>query len=69
MLEVTGDIWQYAGLRIIVITTNGTLARDSRAVFGRGVARQASLVDLLTGIRRHPLRFEADLLLRVNRKA
>jgi hypothetical protein len=44
MLETVGDIWEHADLGgIIVITTNGSLTRDGRAVFGRGVARQAAL--------------------------
>jgi hypothetical protein len=42
MLEITGDIWEYAGSGAIVITTNGSLTRDGRAVVGRGVARQAA---------------------------
>lgn len=44
MLETVGDIWEHAERgEIIVITTNGSLTRDGRAVFGRGVARQAAL--------------------------
>jgi len=44
MLETIGDIWEQADRgAIIVITTNGSLTRDSRAVLGRGVARQAAL--------------------------
>jgi hypothetical protein len=44
MLETVGDIWEYSGPgEIIVITTNGSLTRDGRAVFGRGVAKQAAL--------------------------
>lgn len=43
MLEAVGDIWEYAGCcDVIVITTSGSLARDGRAVIGRGVARQAA---------------------------
>jgi hypothetical protein len=43
MLETLGDIWEHADRgAIIVITTNGSLTRDRRAVFGRGVARQAA---------------------------
>jgi len=41
MLETVGDIWEYAETAVIAITTNGSLTRDRRAVFGRGVARQA----------------------------
>ena len=41
MQEIHGDIWDYLGRAIIVITTNGSLTRDRRAVLGRGVARQA----------------------------
>jgi hypothetical protein len=44
MLEAVGDIWEYADQgTIIVITTNGSLTPDGRAIFGRGVARQALL--------------------------
>ncbi|MDD2581123.1 MAG: ADP-ribose-binding protein [Desulfuromonadaceae bacterium] len=43
MHETVGDIWEYAerGCRV-VITTNGSLTRDGRGIFGRGVARQAA---------------------------
>jgi hypothetical protein len=44
MLETVGDIWGHADRgEIIVITINGSLTRDGRAIFGRGVARQAAL--------------------------
>jgi hypothetical protein len=44
MLETVGDIWEYADRgEVIVITTNGSLTRDRRAIFGRGVAKQAVL--------------------------
>jgi len=42
MHEAVGDIWKHAGKGIIVITTNGSLTRDGRAVLGRGVAKQAA---------------------------
>lgn len=42
MLETVGDIWEYFGTTVIAITTNGSLTKDGRAVFGRGVARQAA---------------------------
>jgi hypothetical protein len=41
MLETVGDIWEYSGNSVIVITTNGSVTPDGRAIFGRGVARQA----------------------------
>jgi hypothetical protein len=41
MHELTGDIWEYLGKAVIVITTNGSLTKDGRAVLGRGCARQA----------------------------
>jgi hypothetical protein len=42
MLETIGDIWEHADSgSILAITTNGSLTPDGRAVFGRGVARQA----------------------------
>jgi hypothetical protein len=44
MFEAVGDIWEYADQgTIIAITTNGSLTPDGRAIFGRGVARQAAL--------------------------
>jgi len=43
MLETEGDIWEFAPSGVIAITTNGSLTRDGRAIFGRGVARQAAL--------------------------
>ncbi|MBV5339068.1 MAG: ADP-ribose-binding protein [Deltaproteobacteria bacterium] len=43
MLETVGDIWAHAATSRIVITTNGSLTPDGRAIFGRGVARQAAL--------------------------
>jgi hypothetical protein len=41
MIEIVGDIWAYLGSAVIVITTNGQLTGGGKAVFGRGVARQA----------------------------
>lgn len=41
MVETIGDIWDHAGLAVIAITVSGTVAKDGRAVLGRGVARQA----------------------------
>ncbi len=43
MLEVVGEIWEYAGAAMIAITSNGSLTRDQRAIMGRGVARQAAV--------------------------
>ena len=43
MLETVGDIWEYMPSAVVAITTNGALTRDGRAIFGRGVARQAAL--------------------------
>jgi hypothetical protein len=42
MFETVGDIWEYADTGIIAITTNGSTTSDGRAIFGRGVARQAA---------------------------
>jgi len=42
MLEVAADIWSYLDGAVIAITTNGTVTPAGRAVFGRGVARQAA---------------------------
>lgn len=41
MFEISGDIWTLDDEAIIAITTNGSVTRDGRAIFGRGVARQA----------------------------
>ena len=41
MLETVGDIWEYAGSAVIVITVSGSLTRNGRIVPGNGVARQA----------------------------
>ncbi|HIJ89052.1 MAG TPA: ADP-ribose-binding protein [Desulfuromonadales bacterium] len=43
MFEIEGDIWAYAPPAVTAITTNGSLTSDGRAIFGRGVARQAAL--------------------------
>jgi len=43
MLEIEGEIWAHAAAGVIAITTNGSVTADGRAVFGRGVARQAAL--------------------------
>ena len=43
MLETVGNIWDYAASGIIAITTNGSLTRDRRAIFGQGVAKQAAV--------------------------
>ncbi len=42
MLEVVGDIWEYEGRAVIVITTNGSVTKSGMAIFGNGVARQAA---------------------------
>lgn len=41
MLEAVGNIWAFAGEAVIVITTSGSVAKNGRAILGRGVARQA----------------------------
>lgn len=42
MIEVTGNLWTYpADFR--VITTNGTVKQNGRAVMGRGCAKEAAL--------------------------
>jgi hypothetical protein len=41
MLEVAGNIWTFHTQgNVIVIPTNGTVTRESRAVMGRGLALQ-----------------------------
>lgn len=41
MEEIIGNLWDYQHLAILVLTTNGSLSRDGRAILGRGCARQA----------------------------
>jgi hypothetical protein len=44
MKEVSGDIWGYhAQNKWIVITTNGVVNAQGKAVMGRGVAREAAM--------------------------
>lgn len=55
MLEIVGDIWDYPGRAVIAITTNGSVTKTGRAVFGNGVARQACerfpwLAEILGGL-------------------
>jgi len=43
VLEAVGDLWEkHAEGKPIVITTNGVVRRDGRAVMGRGIALQAA---------------------------
>lgn len=42
MIETSGDIWEYGDTCTIAITTNGSMTRDGRAIFGQGVAKQAA---------------------------
>ncbi len=42
MRETTGNIWDYVGCAVIVVTTNGMVAGSGAAVLGRGCARQAA---------------------------
>lgn len=42
MIERIGDIRDYLGRAVVAITTSGSVARDGRAVLGRGCARQAA---------------------------
>lgn len=52
MREVTGDIWDCPA-DVILITTNGSIRKDGKAVMGRGVAKQARdkfpIVDTVLG--------------------
>lgn len=42
MKEVVGDLWKFhVSTNVVVITTNGMVKLDGRAVMGRGVAYQA----------------------------
>ncbi len=42
MREICGNIWDYRETAIVVITTNGQVSRNGKAVMGRGVAAQAT---------------------------
>lgn len=44
MRESQDDIWSYLEKAVITITTNGSVTRDGRAIMGRGVARQATVL-------------------------
>lgn len=41
MKEIEGNLWDYHGRAVIVITTNGLVTGKGDAVFGHGCARQA----------------------------
>jgi len=41
MREIRGNIWDYLGEAVIVITTNGTVKKNGEAVMGRGCALEA----------------------------
>ena len=44
MIEVKGDIWEYKReWEWIVVTTNGDVKKNGRAVMGRGVALEATV--------------------------
>jgi len=44
MIEIQGNLWDFYGRSHthVVITTNGYVTKDDRAVMGRGCARQAA---------------------------
>ncbi|KAA0895079.1 macro domain-containing protein [Oryzomonas rubra] len=42
MREIHGNIWDYQKTAIVAITTNGEVAKNGKAVMGRGVAAQAA---------------------------
>jgi hypothetical protein len=42
MIEACGDIWEHHGKAVIAVTTSGSVARNGKAVMGRGVASQAA---------------------------
>jgi len=42
MREISGNIWDYQKTAIVAVTTNGQVAKNGRAVMGRGVAAQAA---------------------------
>jgi hypothetical protein len=41
MNEISGNIWDYLGKAVVVITTNGHVTKSGKADLGRGCARQA----------------------------
>ena len=43
MKEVKGNIWAGKNVSARVITTNGSITKDFKAVMGRGIAKEASL--------------------------
>jgi len=40
--ETAGEIWECTETAVMAITTSGSVTPDGRAIFGRGVARQAA---------------------------
>ena len=41
MWEREGNIWDFLGMAVVAITTNGHVNKNGRVLMGRGVARQA----------------------------
>ncbi len=41
MREIEGDLWEHLGKRIVVVTTNGRVRPDGRAIMGNGCAKEA----------------------------
>lgn len=41
MKEIRGDLWDFLGQAVVVITTNGAVSRKGEASMRRGCARQA----------------------------
>lgn len=41
MREIEGDLWDHLGKRIVVITTNGKVRPDGKAIMGNGCAKEA----------------------------
>jgi hypothetical protein len=37
MIEACGDIWEHQAKAVIAVTTSGSVARNGKAVMGRGV--------------------------------
>ena len=76
MIEITGDLFKQTNASVIVITTNGVVRNDGRAVMGAGVAKQAvqmfpSCASLLgRSIKNHGnvVRHFADFNMRISRE-
>lgn len=67
MREATGDLWRLVMPgECLIITTNGAVRRDGRAVMGRGIAREAAdRIPELPMVLGEALRFDGNHVFRL----